>query len=63
MLLDSTIYTPVSRSMTMDIKNYYLGKTFEDTKNQQYICIPIDLIPQKVIDKYILMDIVHDGYV
>ena len=48
--------------MTMDIKNYYLGKSFEDPKNYQYVYIPINFIPQEVINELIMMDIVHWGY-
>ena len=31
-------------------------------KNYQYICIPVNLIPQKVINEYNLINIMHDGY-
>ena len=37
--------------MTMDIKNYYLGTPFHE-KSYQYLRIPINLIPQEVIDEY-----------
>ena len=32
MLLNSMIYTPISRFMTMDMNHYYLGTLFEDPK-------------------------------
>ena len=37
--------------MTMEIKNYYLGISFDDPKDYQYIRIPINLIPQEVNDE------------
>ena len=59
MLPNNSISTLGACFMTMDIKNYYLGKSFEDPKNYQYVYIPINFIPQEVINELIMMDIVH----
>ena len=48
--------------MTMYNKKCYMGTPFHYPKDYQYILPPIDLIPKEVIDKYGLMDILHDGY-
>ena len=48
--------------MNMDITKNYLGTPFEDPKNYQYIHIPINFIPQEVINKYSLMEIVKYVY-
>ena len=49
--------------MTMHITIYYMGTTFDNPKYYHYIRIPINLIPQKIINEYNFLDIVHDGYV
>ena len=44
----------------MDVKNFYLNNPL---KYYQYMKLQMNLIPQEIIDHYILKDIEHDGYV
>jgi len=46
--------------MTADLANFYLGMPLE---RKEYARIKIDVIPQEFIDKYRLMDFVHNGWV
>ena len=46
--------------MTLDIRNFYLGTPMEEPV---YMFINIDTIPQSIIDKYNLRNIVENGKV
>jgi hypothetical protein len=46
--------------MCLDVKNFYLGTPMESF---EYMRIPIKLIPQKIIDQYILLSLVSNGHV
>lgn len=60
LVINSTLSTPGARYMCGDIKNFYLGTPM---KRPEFMRIPIDIIPQEIIDEYNLMDIVHNGYI
>jgi len=49
-----------AQMMTLDIRNFYLGTPMEEPV---YMFINIDTIPQSIIDKYKLRDIVENGKV
>lgn len=60
-LVNSTISTPGARFCCFDIKNFYLGTPM--TENE-YIRLPIDIIPQEIIDHYKLKQVVDaNGWV
>jgi hypothetical protein len=46
--------------MTADLANFYLGTPLD---RKEYACIKIDVILQEFIDKYRLMDFVHNRWV
>ena len=58
LLLNSVLSTPGARFMTIDIKNFYLETKLKD---KQYMVLPLDLIPNEIIEKYNLNDIAHNG--
>jgi hypothetical protein len=55
MLLNSVVSTPKAKFMCMDIKNFYLNTPLE---RFEYMRMNIALLPQEIIDKYNLLDIV-----
>ena len=59
-LVNSTLSTPGAKWLGLDIKNYYLGTPMD---NYEYMFIPINQIPQEIIDHYNLHNIVHKGKV
>ena len=59
-LVNSTISTPGAKWLSLDVKNYYLGTPMD---NYEYMFLPINLIPQEIIDHYNLHNIVHKGKV
>ena len=59
-LVNSTLSTPGTKWLGLDIKNYYLGTPMD---NYEYMFIPINQIPQEIIDHYKLHNIVHKGKV
>ena len=60
LIINSTISTPGAKYMYGDIKNFYLGTPMA---RYEYMRLPIQIIPQEIIDEYSLMPIVHNGYV
>jgi hypothetical protein len=60
MLFNSTISTPGAKFCSADITNFYLNTPME---REEYVRIPIELIPQEIIDEYNLQDLVHNGNV
>jgi hypothetical protein len=60
LLLNSVISTPDARFMTIDIKNMYLQS---EMKDPEYMRIPLNLIPDEIIDQYNLHDIAHNGFI
>ena len=59
-LVNSTLSTPGAKWLGLDVKNYYLGTPMD---NYKYMFIPINQIPQEIIDHYNLHNIVHKGKV
>ena len=59
-LINSTLSTPGAKWLGLDIKNYYLGTPMD---NYEYMFIPINQIPQEIIDHYNLHKIAHNGKV
>jgi len=60
MLWNSVISTPGARYVTMDLKNFYLNTPME---HFQYMKLPIKTIPDEIIEKYNLKEIVNEGQV
>ena len=46
--------------MTLNFKNFYLGTPFPEAR---YTKMKIDILPDEIIDKYNLRNIVHNGWV
>ena len=59
-LVNSTISTPGAKWLGLDVKNYYLGTPMA---NYEYMFIPLNQIPQEIIDHYNLHNIVNKGKV
>ena len=59
-LVNSTLSTPGAKWLGLDVKNYYLGTPMA---NYEYMFIPLNQIPQEIIDHYDLHNIVHKGKV
>jgi hypothetical protein len=60
MLWNSVLSTPGAKYFTMDISNFYLNTPLN---RPEYMRPPIKIIPQEIIDKYNLNDIVGNGCV
>ena len=48
-LFNCVISTPGAIFITMDIKNFYLVTPM---KRPEYMCLPINILPQEIIDQY-----------
>ena len=59
-LVNSTLSTPGAKWQGLDVKNYYLGTPMD---NYEYMFIPINQIPQEIIDHYKLHKIAHNSKV
>ena len=59
-LVNSTLSTPGAKWLGLNIKNYYLGTPMD---NYEYMFIPINQIPQEIIDHYKLHKITHNAKV
>ena len=59
-LLNSVISTPNAKFMTIDIKDFYLNNPMD---RYEYMRIPIDVIPEEIIEQYGLREFEHNGYV
>ena len=59
-LVNSTLSTPGAKWLGLDVKSYYLGTLMA---NYEYMFIPLNQIPQEIIDHYNLHNIVHKGKV
>ena len=58
--LNSVISTPGAQYMTADIKDFYLNTPMEE---YEYMRIPVDIIPESIMDEYDLHSKVHNGCV
>ncbi len=59
-MFNSVLSTPNAKFMGLDIKDFYLNTEMEC---YEYMRMPIDIIPQEIIDQYDLLPLVHNGYV
>ena len=59
-LINSTISTPGAKFMCADIKDFYLNNPM---KRYEYMRIPTQQIPKKIMDLYNLHSLVHNGAV
>jgi hypothetical protein len=59
-LINSTLSTKDAKVMMMDIKNYYLDTPLP---MYEYMCLPISILPDEIIDKYGLKKLAVDGWV
>jgi hypothetical protein len=60
LLINSTISTPGARYAVIDVKNYYLGTKLT---RYEYMRLPINILPDEIVQQYELLDLVHNGYV
>ena len=60
LLLNSVIYTPLARFLTLDINNYYYNTLMSRYK---YMHILLSLIPDKIVAQYDLLQLSKDGWV
>jgi hypothetical protein len=60
LLFNSVISTPDAKFMGLDISNYYLGTPLD---RYEYMRLPINLIPDEIIQEYDLLPLVHNNYV
>ena len=60
LLLNSVVSTPDAKFMGIDVKNFYFNTPLD---RYEYMRLPLDLIPQEIIDAYDLMPLVHQGFV
>ena len=59
-IINSTISTPGARFMGIDIKDFYLNNPMS---RYEYMRIPINQLPKKIIDQYNLTPLIHNGAV
>ena len=59
-LPNSTISTPGSQFMTLDIKDFYFGTAMA---RYEYMKLALEFIPDKIIDQYSLCTLSSDGWV
>jgi hypothetical protein len=60
LVINSTISTPGTRHLLIDVKNYCLGTPMD---RYEYMRLAINTLPDEIIQQYKLLDLVHDGYV
>jgi Reverse transcriptase (RNA-dependent DNA polymerase) len=58
-LLNSVISTEGAKFMTIDIKDFYLNTPME---RYEYMRIPINVIPEDIVQQYNLKALEHNGY-
>jgi hypothetical protein len=59
-LFNSVISTPDGRFMCTDVKDFYLNTLMA---RYEYMCLPIRILPQEIVEQYQLLPFVHDGWV
>ena len=55
-LINSVLSTPNAKFLSLDIRDFYLETPM---KRPEYMKLPIDIIPQEIIDQYNLLPLVH----
>jgi len=58
----SIISMPNTKCMMGDLKDFYLGTPMEP-KDYAYICIPLTMLPNEIIEHYQLQHLIHNGHV
>jgi hypothetical protein len=56
--VNSTLSTPDAKICCADVKNFYLNTPMD---RPEYMYIPLNLIPQEIIEEYKLLNIAHNG--
>ena len=59
-MLNSVISTPGAKCLVIDLKDFYLNN---DMERYKYMRIPLNLLPQEIIDQYNLLSIAHNGHI
>ena len=57
---NSVLSTPVAKYATFDISNFYLGTPMP---KPEYMCMPLKLLPDKIIQEYDLLSMVNDDWI
>ena len=60
LLWNSVLSTPGAKYFTMDISNFYLGSQLPCP---EFMRLPVNIIPEEIMQKYNLSKIMDDGYV
>ena len=60
LLFNSVVYTKGVRLMCCNIKNFCLGNLME---RYEYLRIPINLIPEEIVEEYGLRALEHNGHI
>jgi hypothetical protein len=60
LLINSTISKANACHMTADLKDFYLGTPME---RYEYMRVPINMIPQAIIDQYNLTPLIHNSFI
>ena len=60
MIWNLVLSPPNAKFLTMDVANFYLGTPMT---RPEFTRLPINLIPQEIINKFDLNSIVEDGWV
>jgi len=61
-LFNSIISMPNAKCMMGNLKDFYLGTPMEP-KDYTYMCIPMAMLPNNIMDHYQLYNLVHHGNV
>jgi len=62
LLFNSVVSMPKAKCMMGDLKDFYLG-TPMDPKDYAYMCIPVHMLPNNIIQHYNLALLIHNGHV
>jgi len=60
LLLNSVVSTPNAQFLTADLKDFYLGTPMS---RYEYMRVPIWMLPDAIIEQYMLRPLFHNGYV
>ena len=60
LVFNSVVSTPKAKFMGIDIKNFYLGTPMA---RFEYLRLPINLIPEEIIQQYQLLPLIRNGFV
>lgn len=59
-LINSVLSTPSAKLVTANLKDFYLGTPME---RYEYICLPVHMIPDSIMELYELHNLVHHDHV